>query len=401
MGPVVDTDATADEISGPARGGGGDQEMLLIKDCNLVVGFWELRGSEGDPSRGIITMADNAKVVTNGFGGHDERAKGILNMTDDTQFISTYDLRFGDQGEEYFELNMSGNAYLFVEDAGDQMRQNEGEFHIDLSENAVMDIARLRARAKTDGLTNTITIRDNAQLICFDDYFRHTGGGSSVIIDVLDNAVLDVDGYIGFAEDNDNKASTMSTLNMSGQLITSDDFRMVMDNDAGGFTTVNLTSGVINTEGDIESDTDNWVVNICGDGVWIVDGDRVAQTLAEADAGHWVACPEEDCFGDISPRGNLMVDYNNVNPGKTTIWAEYNAEAAWSPRPADGAVGVPSIGTELCWCTGESSEVSHLFFGTDEALVEARDPSTYMGPLHDVMCFDPGALQLHHLLLGG
>jgi hypothetical protein len=48
----------------------------------------------------------------------------------------------------------------------------------------------------------------------------------------------------------------------------------------------------------------------------------------------------------------------------------------------------------LCWCLGESAEVSHVFMGTDEALVEARDPSTYQGPIHGDNCFDPGVLQL-------
>jgi hypothetical protein len=37
MGPVVDGEATAYRVQGPAWEGGGDQEILLIKDCNLYV----------------------------------------------------------------------------------------------------------------------------------------------------------------------------------------------------------------------------------------------------------------------------------------------------------------------------------------------------------------------------
>jgi hypothetical protein len=393
MGPVVDTDATAYEIQGPARGGGGDQEMLLIKDANLVVeGNWELRGEEDDPSRGIINMSDSAIASVGSFRVHDEHAKCILNMTDDAQLICRNDLRFGDNGDEYFELNMTDNAYLYVANDDDRMRQNEGEFHIDVAGNAIIETARIRARARTDNVTDTITVRENGQIICYDDYFRLAGGSSTVIVNVLDNGVIDADGYFGLGEDND--FSGQAVVNMSGQLISSDDFRFIMDGSASGFTTVNLDSGVINTEGDWDYDTLNWIVNICGDGVWIIDGDVVDDLLEHADAGRIVACPQLDCFGDISPRGNLMIDYDNVNPGKTTMWVEHTPDTAWSPRPEDGATGVPSIGTILCWCLGDSAVVSHVFLGTDEALVAARDPSTYMGPVHEDNCYDPGVLQL-------
>jgi hypothetical protein len=218
------------------------------------------------------------------------------------------------------------------------------------------------------------------------------GGRSDFVVDILDNAVVDVSGYVGFGEDNDFAAT--ATLNMSGQSITSDDFRFIMDDDAKGNTIVNLSSGVINTEGEWRWETLNWVVNICGDGVWIIDGDVVDELLEHAEAGRIVACPMEDCFGNFGPVGDLMIDYDNVNPGKTTMWAELDFNQAWAPNPANGATDVPSIGTILCWCPGEGAEISHLFLGTDEALVTARHPSTYQGALHDVQCFDPGVLQL-------
>ena len=48
-GPVIDTDATAYEIYGPAAWGGGDQTMMLIKDANLVIeGRWRFEGEEGE-----------------------------------------------------------------------------------------------------------------------------------------------------------------------------------------------------------------------------------------------------------------------------------------------------------------------------------------------------------------
>ena len=396
VGPmVIDTVVTIGGIRGPAYDGGADADMYLIKDCNLYVcDQWEVRDT--DPYTGTTWIADDAIVSVGSLRVHGDDGRAVINMSDSAQLLCRKDLRFGDQDNDYFELNMTDSAYLFVADEDDRMYMERGEFHIDLSGSAIAEVARIRARTRTEEVTCTITVRESAQLICTDDYLRLAGGDSDVTVNVLDDAIVDVDGDFYFGEDNDFTAQ--GVLNMSGQLITmSGGFGFIDDDEASGFTTVNLTSGLINTEDELWSETDNWVVNICGDGVWVVDGDIVDEVRQQEAEGHWFACPGLNCRGEFGSTYDLMVEYDTLEyPGKTKIWADKNLEKAWAPSPEDGATGVSSLGVDLCWCPGESAEVHHVFFSDDEAAVETRDMAIYMGPLHghDNTCYPSGPLML-------
>jgi hypothetical protein len=62
------------------------------------------------------------------------------------------------------------------------------------------------------------------------------------------------------------------------------------------------------------------------------------------------------------------------------------------PSPADGAKDIES-GTTLSWTAGKGVIMHDVYFGTDEALVAAGDPSTFKGKVM-VTSFDPGALEL-------
>jgi hypothetical protein len=169
---------------------------------------------------------------------------------------------------------------------------------------------------------------------------------------------------------------------------------------------VNLDSGLIDTrDGELRDDgrPDRWVVNHCPPGVWVIDGDVVDEIYDYEAAGNWVVCPEEDCRGEISPRGTLMAEYDTLEyPGDTKVWIDQDLAKAWAPSPMNGATDVPSIGTVLCWCPGEGAKVHHVWFGSDCDLVEARDPSTYQGTVHpgEELCLSRPALSVHNLLLG-
>ena len=61
------------------------------------------------------------------------------------------------------------------------------------------------------------------------------------------------------------------------------------------------------------------------------------------------------------------------------------------PNPADGADEVKS-GTQLSWTAGKGVIMHDVYFGNDEALVAAGDPSTFKGKVM-VASFDPGAFE--------
>jgi len=60
------------------------------------------------------------------------------------------------------------------------------------------------------------------------------------------------------------------------------------------------------------------------------------------------------------------------------------------PSPADGATGV-ALDAKLSWTAGRGTILNDLYFGTDRAAVEAKDPTTFKGKLN-VTSFDPGPL---------
>jgi hypothetical protein len=105
-----------------------------------------------------------------------------------------------------------------------------------------------------------------------------------------------------------------------------------------------------------------------------------------------------------------VVAFAAMNPGTTYYWRvdEVQADGAviegnvWSfstlplvahfPSPADGAEDVKSPG-KLTWTTGKNTVMNDVYFGMDEALVAARDMSTFKGKLM-VTSYDTGPLEL-------
>jgi hypothetical protein len=174
---------------------------------------------------------------------------------------------------------------------------------------------------------------------------------------------------------------------MTGLLINIEgDFQFPAHDEAEGQVDVYLLGGIINVEGELVHGDDGvykdgWTVYICGDGVMVVEGDIVDDVLEEALDGHWVPCPQLDCFDRISPRGNLMVEYDTVEyPGKTKIWVEDANGDAWAPMPDDGATGIPAI-AELCWCPGDSECPEpldfHIYLSDDIEEIEGEQPSMH------------------------
>ncbi|MHC4212702.1 MAG: hypothetical protein ACYSWP_04925, partial [Planctomycetota bacterium] len=86
------------------------------------------------------------------------------------------DLLAGDGPTDYFELNMTDNSYMSIGNCDNGFRHNEGQAYMDLSGNAILEAEYLRWRSKSPGLTCTIAVRENAQLIITDDHMQMAGG---------------------------------------------------------------------------------------------------------------------------------------------------------------------------------------------------------------------------------
>ena len=113
--------------------------------------------------------------------------------------------------------------------------------------------------------------------------------------------------------------------------------------------------------------------------------------------------------GELIAETDQVVAFATLNPGTAYTWRVDEVQAdgtviegnTWSfttlpleahfPSPADGAVDIESA--KLTWTVGKNTIINDVYFGTDEALVAAGDPSTFKGKLM-VASYDPGALEL-------
>jgi len=303
---VVITTIVVDEVRGPAweSEGDGDHELLLVWDANLTTcGHWRVEKTED--STAYITLIDNAKVhVGDRFYAHGDDQRVVISMSDDTEFLVKNDLRCGDGDDDYFELNMTDNAYLYAGNDDDGFRHNEGELHVSLSGNAILDAELLRWRSKSEGYTCTLDVTENAQLNILDEddwSFRFCGGSSDFVINLTDNAVMTLRGDWAGGEDNDMSEGTTWTLNMPCEdtplLDIGGNLQMIRDDDAEGFGQINLHGGTINVEGELESETDNWNIDICCNGVLILNEDVVDDILDYYDSGNITACGFGPCGG--------------------------------------------------------------------------------------------------------
>ena len=358
---VVITTIEVEEVRGPAWDATADHELLLVWDANLTVcNRW--RVEETLPYTAYITLIDRAKVRINGrFVAHGDDQSVVIDLSDDTEFYVRDDLRAGDEEEDYFELNMTDRAYLYAGNDDDGFRHNDGELHVSVSGNAILEAEYIRWRSKSDGLTCTLDVIENAQVIVNDDDFRFAGGSSDFIINVTDNAGMDIDGDWKGGEDNDFDATW--TLNMpcgDSPLITMNgDLRMIDDDEASGFGQINLYGGTINVGEELRSDTDNWNIDICCNGVLILGNNVEGDVWDWHDSGHITACG----FGPCGGPADLMVDYNNVNVGKTTVWIVMS-NRAWDPYPPCDEEDVPC---DIClsWEAGSMVEQHFVFLSTD------------------------------------
>ncbi len=110
---------------------------------------------------------------------------------------------------------------------------------------------------------------------------------------------------------------------------------------------------------------------------------------------------------DLAAETNLTIHLAVLEDGAAYYWRVDEVEAdgtvregnVWSfttlpleahfPSPADGATEIKT-GTKLQWTAGKGVIMHDVYFGTDEALVAAGDPSTFKGKVM-VTSFDPGA----------
>ena len=360
---IIDGDVEVERFEGPDN---GDMNVYLIQDANIIMTHsWRIRDAgDGHPT---VWMANNARVVSDGDDWEwQEDCIATLNMSDNTYLSIDGDFRVAGEEDDIVYVNMSGSAVMEID--GQFRNTDDGGIHLTMTDDAILDAKELRARTKDQD--STISVSGNAQLILNDGYMRMAGGEGEMHVTISDNALVEVDDYFSLGEDNDHEAPASLTM-LGGLLDIGGSLRLPQDGDSQGHITVNLFGGVISAD-EREHDTDDWAMDVEA-GLMVLEGDVVWEAEQDRDAGRITA---------YHTRGDLMIDYNAPGyADKTRIYAIPNMRRAWNPSPAHGATGVPSRGTVLGWSPGDFAEIHHLFFSDDEALVTSRSLAVYVGGL--------------------
>jgi hypothetical protein len=108
-------------------------------------------------------------------------------------------------------------------------------------------------------------------------------------------------------------------------------------------------------------------INIAGGSLRLI-GDHRAEIDANIEAGRIIPC-----YG----RGLLVIDYNVLNPGYTTVSATSNLKMAWNPKPPDYQKKISFNHPTLTWSPGDyvqNVNEHRIYFGT--SFIDVNDANT-------------------------
>ena len=178
--------------------------------------------------------------------------------------------------------------------------------------------------------------------------FRDTG-----ILDISGGAVT-VGGQLNVGVNGN------GTINMTGGTVNVKQ-ALNIPKSPGGRGAINLAYGTV--EASSISMNANGIVDISR-GMLIIDGNVVIAINDYVNEG-WITAYGGD--------GNVLVDYNNVNAGKTTVSAEISI--AWNPNPGDRAKDTNSL-TTLSWSAADKAVTHDVYLGTDYKTVKNASTTT-------------------------
>lgn len=161
------------------------------------------------------------------------------------------------------------------------------------------------------------------------------------------------------------------TLNMTGGTINVGQTFGIAQQGGTAVGRVNLDGGTI-TCGQLNM-TSGALMDVNA-GTLIINGD-VRTTINTYISNGWITA--------YDGAGSVSVDFNNINPGKTTVTGTFAKASA--PNPANGAAGV-ALSQTLSWTAGQGAVSHNVYFGT-------ASPGTFQGNQTGTT-FNPGTLEV-------
>jgi hypothetical protein len=248
--------------------------------------------------------------------------------------------------------------------AGDGNWTNAINWASDILPNTTSDYARIR-------MTTGPVFSAGRTATAWRVYLEGTGNGTLTVSGGTLNTNNHI--YAGVI------STDTATLNMSsGDVNIAGTF--YISRDAGSVANINLSGGTI-TCGVLTMGASGGTggrINLSSTGTLIITSSSETTTKLDTYITNgWIRA-----YDGV---GVVMVDVNNINPGKTTVWATASTKAG-HPSPANGATNVSTL-ADLSW-TGMLDTISHdVYFGTDSTPDETEFQGNQPGTT-----FDPGRL---------
>jgi hypothetical protein len=412
---VVVTHVTSEKVRGPAwqSAGAGDHEVYVTGDGIITVcEEWRVEGTV--PSTAYITLDWNGRIEITGddddvsFNSNEDAARTIITMTQNSSFYADCDFKFGEDDDAYFELNMSDNAHMETGECDDGFRGEDGEFHVTMADNALLEAKRIRFECKTD-VTHTWTMTEDAMVDVYDSYFNMAAGEGDILIDLYDNSTIIVNEDLNIGVSDDYKS--LVTVNMycghTPYVSVGDDLKFYDDSadDPAPHIQWNLHGGTLNVEDEFDErhySHHSWNIDICCDGIMVLNGDVTADMQEHWEEGRITVCG----FGPCGGQGELGIVYDPCT-NKTTLSADIDPNRAYDPDPpcatnCEGTDDTP-VQPDVClsWTPGQNpcegtGDLQHfVYLSTDQEKVCSGNLSVLVAILPEAQTtYCPGALAL-------
>ena len=329
--------------------------ILNIDDTATITSSSDWRMVDGNDAVGILNIGGSPEITIHGQVRLADEGLAVLNITGDPNIVIDNDLTGGYSSGGTLEAYINGGS-LSV--GGSLQIGSDGAGLIDVN-GGVVHCNILRLQVGPESATATLNVR--AGDVYVEDSLRICDGNGTATMNMSGGDVNTGELWLPGGDGS-------GILNMTGGVLTVRG-AMFAPKSIGGTCTINLDGGLINCRWFAPSGA--YAMDIT-EGTLIIDGDARTAVYADIAAGYITA------YGGCSGRGNVRVDYDNVNSGKTTVWAEPVLERAWDPWPGCDEQYIPEE-VVLRWSSGDGAIHHAVYFGPSFDDVNNGESSVFKG----------------------
>jgi hypothetical protein len=329
--------------------------ILNISDGPTITSNSEWRMVDGNDAVGIFNIGGSPDITIHGQVRLADNGLAILNITGDPTIIIDGDLTAGYNSGGTLQAHISGGS-LSV--GGSFQIGDDGSGVIDVNGGTV-SCRIFRLQVRPDNATATFNMSDGDVYV--EESLRICDGNGTATMNMSGGDVNTNELWLPGGDG-------IGILNMTGGLLKVRG-AMLAPRDSAGTCIINLNGGLIKCRWFAPGGP--YAMDIEG-GTLVIDGDVRDVINADVAAGYITA------YGGCNGRGDVKVDFDNVNPGETTVWAVPVLERAWDPWPGCDAQYIPEE-VVLRWSPGDGATTHVVWFGTSFDDVNEGGPSVFKG----------------------